>query len=161
MQSVWTDSVNFPNFDKLKKDIRTDVLIIGGGITGLLCAYQLKQAGVDYVLVEAELVGDIAFLLRNTPNVLGFLGGMDEPTPIRQSEINRILGTVDELQETPEETSLEFALGEVVKVNTGPFSGFNGTIEEINTEKKRLKVMVKIFGRSTPVDLGYLQVDKE
>ena len=114
-----------------------------------------------YVLVEAELVGDIAFLLRNTPNVLGFLGGMDEPTPIRQSEINRILGTVDELQETPEETSLEFALGEVVKVNTGPFSGFNGTIEEINTEKKRLKVMVKIFGRSTPVDLGYLQVDKE
>ena len=114
-----------------------------------------------YVLVEAELVGDIAFLLRNTPNVLGFLGGMDEPTPIRQSEINRILGTVDELQETPEETSLEFALGEVVKVNTGPFSGFNGTIEEINTEKKRLKVMVKICGRSTPVDLGYLQVDKE
>ena len=114
-----------------------------------------------YVLVEAELVGDIAFMLRHTPNVLGFLGGMDKPTPIRQSEINRILGTVDELQETPEETALEFALGEVVKVNTGPFSGFNGTIEEINTEKKRLKVMVKIFGRSTPVDLGYMQVDKE
>ena len=114
-----------------------------------------------YVLVEAELVGDIAFMLRNTPNVLGFLGGMDEPTPIRQSEINRILGTVDELQETTDESALEFALGEVVKVNTGPFSGFNGVIEEINTEKKRLKVMVKIFGRSTPVDLGYLQVDKE
>ncbi|MBQ7947477.1 MAG: transcription termination/antitermination protein NusG [Alistipes sp.] len=114
-----------------------------------------------YVLVEAELVGEIAFLLRNTPNVLGFLGGMDKPTPIRQSEINRILGTVDELQEVPEENVLEFALGEVVKVNSGPFSGFNGTIEEINTEKKRLKVMVKIFGRSTPVDLGYMQVDKE
>ena len=114
-----------------------------------------------YVLVEAELVGDIAYLLRNTPNVLGFLGGMDEPTPIRQAEINRILGTVDELQETSDETLLEFTLGEVVKVNTGPFSGFNGVIEEINTEKKRLKVMVKIFGRSTPVDLGYMQVDKE
>ena len=114
-----------------------------------------------YVLVEAELVGDIAFMLRNTPNVLGFLGGMDEPTPIRQSEINRILGTVDELQETTDENVLEFTLGEVVKVNTGPVSGFNGVIEEINTEKKRLKVMVKIFGRSTPVDLGYLQVDKE
>ena len=114
-----------------------------------------------YVLVEAELVGDIAYLLRNTPNVLGFLGGMDEPTPIRQAEINRILGTVDELQETPDENVLEFVLGEVVKVNTGPFSGFNGVIEEINTEKKRLKVMVKIFGRSTPVDLGYMQVDKE
>ena len=114
-----------------------------------------------YVLVEAELVGEIAFLLRNTPNVLGFLGGMDAPTPIRQSEINRILGTVDELQESVDDSALEFALGEVVKVNTGPFSGFNGTIEEINTEKKKLKVMVKIFGRSTPVDLGYMQVDKE
>ena len=115
-----------------------------------------------YVLVEAELVGDIAYLLRNTPNVLGFLGGVDEPTPIRQAEINRILGTVDELQETStDETLLEYAVGEVVKVNTGPFSGFNGVIEEINTEKKRLKVMVKIFGRSTPVDLGYTQVDKE
>ena len=114
-----------------------------------------------YVLVEAELVGDIAYMLRNTPNVLGFLGGMDEPTPIRQAEINRILGTVDELQETVDDNVLEFTLGEVVKVNTGPFTGFNGVIEEINTEKKRLKVMVKIFGRSTPVDLGYLQVDKE
>ena len=114
-----------------------------------------------YVLVEAELVGDIAFTLRNTPNVLGFLGGMDEPTPVRQAEINRILGTVDELQETTDENVLEFTLGEVVKVNTGPFSGFNGVIEEINTETKRLKVMVKIFGRSTPVDLGYMQVDKE
>ena len=114
-----------------------------------------------YVLVEAELVGEIAYLLRNTPNVLGFLGGMDKPTPIRQAEINRILGTVDELQETADDNTLEFMLGEVVKVNTGPFSGFNGTIEEINTEKKKLKVMVKIFGRSTPVELGYMQVDKE
>lgn len=114
-----------------------------------------------YVLVEAELVGEIAYLLRNTPNVLGFLGGMDTPTPIRQAEINRILGTVDELQEVADDNALEFVLGEVVKVNTGPFSGFNGTIEEINTEKKKLKVMVKIFGRSTPVELGYLQVDKE
>ena len=114
-----------------------------------------------YVLVEAELVGEIAYLLRNTPNVLGFLGGMDAPTPIRQSEINRILGTVDELQETDDDSSLEFTLGEVVKVNVGPFSGFNGTVEEINTEKKKLKVMVKIFGRSTPVELGYTQVDKE
>ena len=114
-----------------------------------------------YVLVEAELVGDIAFMLRHTPNVLGFLGGMENPTPIRQAEVNRILGRENELQETPEEVALEFAIGEVVKVNTGPFSGFNGVIEEINAERKRLKVMVKIFGRSTPVDLGYTQVDKE
>ena len=114
-----------------------------------------------YVLVEAELVGDIAFMLRNTPNVLGFLGGMEQPTPIRQAEINRILGTVDELQETSDESLLEFAVGEVVKVNAGPFSGFSGVIEEVNAGRKTLKVMVKIFGRSTPVDLGYTQVDKE
>ena len=114
-----------------------------------------------YVLVEAELVGDIAFTLRNTPNVLGFLGGMEEPTPIRQAEINRILGTVDELQETSDESLLEFSVGEVVKVNAGPFSGFSGVIEEVNAGRKTLKVMVKIFGRSTPVDLGYMQVDKE
>ena len=120
-----------------------------------------KNSMPGYVLVEAELVGEIAFLLRNTPNVLGFLGGMDKPTPIRQSEVNRILGTVDELQESVVDSSLEFAIGEVVKVNTGPFSGFNGTVEEINVEKKKLKVMVKIFGRSTPVELGYMQVDKE
>ena len=120
-----------------------------------------KVSCPGYVLVEAAFVGQIPIIIRNTPNVLGFLGGMDKPTPIRQSEINRILGTVDELQEVPEENVLEFALGEIVKVNSGPFSGFNGTIEEINTEKKRLKVMVKIFGRSTPVDLGYMQVDKE
>ena len=114
-----------------------------------------------YVLVEAELVGDIAFLLRNTPNVLGFLGGMEQPTPIRQAEINRILGTVDELQETSDESLLEFTVGEVVKVNAGPFSGFSGVIEEVNAGRKTLMVMVKIFGRSTPVDLGYTQVDKE
>ena len=114
-----------------------------------------------YVLVEAELVGDIAFTLRNTPNVLGFLGGMEEPTPIRQAEINRILGTVDELQETTDESLLEFSVGEVVKVNAGPFSGFTGVVEEVNPARKTLKVMVKIFGRSTPVDLGYMQVDKE
>ena len=109
-----------------------------------------------YVLVEAELVGDIAYMLRYTPNVLGFLGGMEQPTPIRQAEINRILGTVDELQETSDESLLEFSVGEVVKVNAGPFSGFSGVIEEVNAGRKTLKVMVKIFGRSTPVDLGTL-----
>ena len=114
-----------------------------------------------YVLVEAELVGDIAFMLRHTPNVLGFLGGMDQPTPIRQAEINRILGTVDVLQETEEENSLEYTVGETVKVNFGPFTGFNGVIEEVNVERKKLKVTVKIFGRSTPVELGFTQVIKE
>ena len=114
-----------------------------------------------YVLVEAALVGEVAHRLRNTPNVLGFLGGLDNPTPLRQAEVNRILGTVDELQDITEDTSIPYEVGETVKVTEGPFSGFNGIIEEVNTEKKKLKVMVKIFGRKTPLELGFMQVEKE
>ena len=114
-----------------------------------------------YVLVEAALVGEVAHHLRNTPNVLGFLGGMDNPTPLRQSEVNRILGTVDELQEATEDANIPYEVGETVKVAEGPFSGFNGIIEEVNGEKKKLKVMVKIFGRKTPLELGFMQVEKE
>ena len=114
-----------------------------------------------YVLVEAALVGEVAHRLRNTPNVLGFLGGLDHPTPLRQAEVNRILGTVDELQDIAEDTNIPYEVGETVKVAEGPFSGFNGIIEEVNTEKKKLKVMVKIFGRPNPVELGFVQVEKE
>ena len=115
-----------------------------------------------YVLVEAALVGEIAHHLRNVPNVLGFLGGLDNPTPLRASEVNRILGTVDEMLEVgAEEPTVSFTLGESVKVNYGPFTGFNGIIEEINMEKRKLKVMVKIFGRKTPIELGFMQVEKE
>ena len=113
-----------------------------------------------YVLVEAALVGEIAHHLRNTPNVLGFLGGMDNPTPLRQSEVSRILGTFDELQETEDDANIPYIVGETVKVNYGPFSGFSGVIEEINTEKKKLKITVKIFGRKTPLELGFMQVEK-
>ena len=111
-----------------------------------------------YVLVEAALVGEITHHLRNTPNVLGFLGGMDHPTPLRQSEVSRILGTFDELQETEDDANIPYIVGETVKVNYGPFSGFNGVIEEINNEKKKLKVMVKIFGRKTPLEIGRAHV---
>ena len=114
-----------------------------------------------YVLVEANLVGEVAHHLRNTPNVLGFLGGLDNPTPLRQVEVNRILGTVDELQEITEDLTIPYEVGDTVKVAEGPFSGFNGIIEEVNTDKKKLKVMVKIFGRKTPLELGFMQVEKE
>ncbi|MGN0310469.1 MAG: transcription termination/antitermination protein NusG [Bacteroides sp.] len=114
-----------------------------------------------YVLVEAALVGEVAHRLRNTPNVIGFLGGTDKPSPLRQSEVNRILGTVDELQENPVEVAIPYMVGETVKVNYGPFTGFSGIIEEVNAEKKKLKVMVKIFGRKTPLELGFMQVEKE
>lgn len=114
-----------------------------------------------YVLVEAFLNGEVIHTLCNMPNVIGFLGGNVKPVPLRQSEVNRILGTVDELQDPTEEVVVPYYVGETVKVNYGPFSGFSGVIEEVNNEKKKLKVMVKIFGRKTPLELGFTQVEKE
>jgi transcriptional antiterminator NusG len=116
-----------------------------------------------YVLIEAALLGEVAHTLRNIPNVIGFLGDTKggDPVPMRQNEVNRILGRVDELAENDEEISVPFVVGETVKVVDGPFNGFNGTIEEINEEKKKLQVMVKIFGRKTPLELSFMQVVKE
>ena len=114
-----------------------------------------------YILVEAALTGEIPHVIKNTPNVLGFLGSKDVPSPLRLSEVNRILGKVDELAEKGEEINVPFIVGEVVKVVDGPFNSFTGVIEEINEEKKKLKVMVKIFGRKTPLELNFIQVEKE
>ena len=116
-----------------------------------------------YVLVEATLIGEVPHILRNVPNVIGFLGakGDEEPTPLRQSEVNRILGKVDELAAGDEELNVPFFVGESVKVIDGPFNSFTGIIEEVNDEKKKLKVMVKIFGRKTPLELSFMQVEKE
>lgn len=116
-----------------------------------------------YVLMEADLTGEIAHTIKNLPNVIGFLGAEKggEPVPLRQSEVNRILGTVDELADAGTTTLNPYHVGEAVKVIDGPFNGFNGVIEEINEEKKKLKVMVKIFGRKTPLELSFMQVEKE
>ena len=116
-----------------------------------------------YVLIEAQLVGEVAHILRNIPNVIGFLGDTKggDPVPLRPNEVNRILGKVDELADTREELNVPFVIGETVKVIDGPFNGFNGTIDIINEEKKKLQVMVKIFGRKTPLELSFLQVEKE
>ena len=113
-----------------------------------------------YVFVEAKLKGDVAHTLRFLPNVLGFLGGLDEPTPVPQSDINRMLGTAEET-EFEENLDVPYAVDETVKVTDGPFSGFSGVVEEVNSEKHKLKVMVKIFGRKTPLELSYTQVEKE
>ncbi len=116
-----------------------------------------------YVLIEAVLVGEIPHILTNIPHVIGFLGqkASEEPTPLRVSEVNRILGKVDELAAGDEEMNTPFFVGETVKVIDGPFNSFNGIIEEVNSEKKKLKVMVKIFGRKTPLELSFMQVEKE
>jgi transcription termination/antitermination protein NusG len=116
-----------------------------------------------YVLIEASLAGEVPHILQNVPNVIGFLGqkGTEEPTPLRTSEVNRILGKVDELNAGDEEINTPFYVGEAVKVIDGPFNSFTGIIEEVNDEKKKLKVMVKIFGRKTPLELSFMQVEKE
>ncbi len=114
-----------------------------------------------YLLIEAVLIGEIPHIIRNIPGVLGFLGSGSEPSPLRTSEVNRILGKVDELSGKEEELNVPFIVGETVKVTDGPFNSFTGVIEEINEEKKKLKVMVKIFGRKTPLELSFMQVEKE
>ena len=115
-----------------------------------------------YILIEAALVGEIPHILKNIPNVIGFLGTQSgEPVPLRKAEINRILGKVDELAASDEEINVPFYVGESVKVVDGPFNSFTGIIEEVNDEKKKLKVMVKIFGRKTPLELSFMQVEKD
>ena len=116
-----------------------------------------------YVLVEAALLGEVPHVIKGIPNVIGFLGTEKggDPTPMRLAEVNRILGKVDELSETEEEMKIPFVIGESVKVIDGPFNNFSGVIDEINEEKKKLKVMVKIFGRKNLLELSYMQVEKE
>lgn len=126
-----------------------------------------KVSYPGYVLVEAEFVGEIPYILRNVPNVLGFLGDTKEAgkqlhaTPIRATEVARILGRVDELSVSEEESEVPFFVGETVKVTDGPFSSFSGTIEAVDNERKKLTVSVKIFGRKTPMELSFMQVEKE
>ena len=119
-----------------------------------------KIALPGYVLIEAELKGDTAHTLRFMPNVLGFLGGLDHPTPVKQSDINRMFGSAEE-SEIVDEVAIPYIVNDTVNVTDGPFSGFTGVIEEVNTEKHKLKVMVKIFGRKTPLELSFMQVTKE
>jgi transcriptional antiterminator NusG len=119
-----------------------------------------------YIIVECILVGEVFHYLKNINYVIGFLGEKRgdpnyKPLPLKNSEVARILGTAEELQDNPEEFEIQFMVGETVKVTEGPFNGFHGEIQEINPEKKKLTVVVKIFGRGTPMELGYLQVEKE
>ncbi len=114
-----------------------------------------------YVLARMELTDETWHLIKNTPKVTGFLGGgkAGRPVPITDAEANRILKQVQEGIERPK-PSVMFEIGEQVKVSDGPFASFNGIVEEIDEEKQRLKVSVSIFGRATPVELDYGQVDK-
>lgn len=116
-----------------------------------------------YIMIKANLSGEIPHIIKSITNVIGFLGETKggEPIPMRQAEVNRMLGKVDELSLQDEtDIVIPFIHGENVKVIDGPFNGFDATIEKINEEKRKLEVMVRIFGRKTPLELSYMQVEK-
>ena len=116
-----------------------------------------------YILAECQMTPDLASTIREIPNVIGFLseskGG--PPEPLRDAEERKILGQVDEMNEKGELPEEPFIKGEPVKVMAGPFNGFSGVVDEIYEDKKKVKVVVKIFGRNTPIELNYFQVEKE
>ena len=114
-----------------------------------------------YVLIEAELVGEVIHQLKSINFVAGFLPTTTNPQPLSDLEVKRIMGTMDELEEAGDEMDIKFYVGENVKVISGPFSSFSGEIEEVLEDRKKLKVMVKIFGRAQLLELGYMQVEKE
>ncbi|MBT6160339.1 MAG: transcription termination/antitermination factor NusG [Flavobacteriaceae bacterium] len=115
-----------------------------------------------YIMIKANLSGEVPHIIKSVTNVIGFLGETKggEPIPLRPSEVNRMLGKVDELALATEYVAIPFTIGESVKVIDGPFNGFTGAIENVNEEKRKLEVMVKIFGRKTPLELSYMQVEK-
>ena len=115
-----------------------------------------------YIMIEANLTGEIPHIIKSIPGVIGFLGEKKggDAVPLRQSEVNRMLGKVDELSVKVDSVAIPYTIGETVKVVDGPFNGFNGTIEKVNEEKRKLEVMVKIFGRKTPLELSFMQVEK-
>ena len=115
-----------------------------------------------YIMIKANLSGEVPHIIRSITNVIGFLGETKggEPVPLRKAEVNRMLGKVDELSVQTENVVIPFKIGETIKVIDGPFNGFNGSIEKVNEEKRKLEVMVKIFGRKTPLELSYMQVEK-
>ncbi|MCM1050974.1 MAG: transcription termination/antitermination protein NusG [Paenibacillus sp.] len=122
-----------------------------------------KNLYSGYVFVECILTGEVLYELRNTTNVIDFLRGRGKnaaPEALRESEVLRMMGTADDMIDAAEEGN-DYMVGETVKVTFGPFSGFSGTIEEVNRERKKLKVMVKIFGRKTPLELENSQVERE
>ena len=117
-----------------------------------------------YVFVKANLTGEVIYELRNTTNVIDFLRGREKgskPVPLRESEVMKMLGTADDMRQPQAESADAYMVGEVVKVNVGPFSGFSGVIKEVINDKKKIKVEVKIFGRPTDLELENSQVERE
>jgi transcriptional antiterminator NusG len=117
----------------------------------------VKKFLPSYILVEMELNKETQHLVTSTPGITNFVGASGKPVALRQAEVDRIMAQIDHSKRT-ETMDIPYRIGEAVKVVDGPFADFSGTISEVNAEKKKLKVMVSIFGRPTPVELDYLQV---
>jgi|TARA_B100000780_G_scaffold270298_1_gene229899 transcriptional antiterminator NusG len=152
--------------DELKKhkleDNLAEILVPTHNVTEVKKGKRTKKERKyfpGYVLIKIELTKQIYHLIKNLQKVSGFLGSSDKPTPISDTEIQRILGQVSE-SAINQKSGITFEIGEKVKVCDGPFASFNGLVEEIDEEKSRLKVSVSIFGRPTPVDLEFNQVEK-
>ncbi len=114
-----------------------------------------------YILINAVMDNELQHVVSGLPSVVGFLGAGDEPTPLRPDEVDRILGRVDEAREMGEQPEIPFKNGDAVKVIDGPFNNFTGFVDEVYPDKMKVKVMVSIFGRKTPLELDYLQVEHE
>lgn len=150
------------------EDLVTQVLIPTEKVYQIRNGKKISKERISfpgYVLVEAVLVAEVQHMLRNTPDVLDFLGNPGssqmDPVPLRPSEVNRLLGQVDIMAESDEINETPFLVGETVKVIEGPFASLNGVIESVDNERRKLSVIVKIFGRKTPMELSFMQVEKE
>ncbi len=115
-----------------------------------------------YIYVEANLSGELPHVIKSIPGVMGFLSGVKggDPMPLSKSEVNRILGKIDEMAMNEDNIMIPYNVGDAVNVTDGPFKGFDGIIEDVNKDRKKVTVMVKFFGRKTPLELGYFQVKK-
>ncbi len=113
-----------------------------------------------YVLVKVDLTDEAYHLVKNTPKVTGFLGSANKPMPVSDAEVARIVGQIQEGVDSPR-PMITFDIGETIKVIDGPFQSFNGTVESVDEENARLKVLINIFGQGTPVELNYTQVEKQ
>ena len=149
--------------NKVKSYIETEIARVGlSDYVSQVLVPKEKVYFPGYIMVEANLSGEVPHVIKSITGVIGFLGETKggDPVPMRKSEVNRMLGKVDELSVQDENVAIPYTVGETVKVVDGPFNGFDGTVEKVNEEKRKLEVMVKIFGRKTPLELSYMQVEK-